>query len=821
MPLSPGHSEGLDNPAVVRGRTGQVRRPLLGLMLAAVLGLLLGARFSAPLPELWIGGAATALLALVTRRDGLGRVSVYLLAAVLAWLHADLTARPPSGRELAHVMQRDQEYLRLLVVADDDPVAEPGRREGSVVWRYPARVVAVQRSGEWQVTRGRVEVGWITADPVAQVGYGDRWLLSGPARRLPAAPATAPRVRVDVEGGAAIRVATGEGSWLRAHCLKGRRACARLLALGMEDFPDTVGLTRALMLGYRQELSDRAEDAFRRTGTLHIIAISGAHVGMVALFFLVLLKATGCPQTRWILVLGPLLLLYALGTGLSASAVRACIMACTFWAAYLFRRQPDGPSALALAALLILVAAPGQLWEAGFLLSFGVVGGLLVFYPVLVRPLHARVDRDPTPAGVPPWWLRAGRSVLRSFSSLLAVTVAAWLVSTPLIASFFHLFSPVALVANLAVVPLAFAMLLAACLSVLAGAVHPLGAEIFNHANHVLVSLLLRLVEFFHAWPHGHWFVEAPPRWAVALWLACVTALLLGHSRLRRAAAAVAVLGMIGLAVRHGTDQRVRLETTPLGPATVLFANLPGQGDWLVDCGPEWSGHRLVRFLRSHGVDRLDVVVLSRASVRWSGGLPALLDQVPVREVWVPDVPSRSLAFDALLQRVAERGVVVRRVAAGDRGEVSGGAVWEVLHPARGGSYRTSDGAALVLRLARGPSSVFYVGHASAATEADVLDAAADPGAAAVVVAAQDATDSFTEPWLRTVQPQDVIRPLRAEEAVDPALVEQRDRLAAAGVRVWDAAEGWVARVALVTPPGHPQEPLVRVALRERDGGRF
>jgi ComEC/Rec2-related protein len=815
MPLSPGHSEGLDNPAVVRGGPGQVRRPLLGLMLAAVLGLLLGARFPAPLAMLWLGGAAAALLALVTRRDGLGRISVYLLAAVLAWLHADLTARPPSGRELAHVMQREQENLRLLVVADDDPVSEPGRREDSAVWRYPARVVAVQRSGEWRKARGRVEVAWITADPKAEVNYGDRWLLSGPARRLPAAPATAPRVRVDVEGGAAIRVATGEGSWLRAQCLKGRRACARLLALGIEDFPNTVGLTRALMLGYRQELADRAEDAFRSTGTLHIIAISGAHVGMVALFFLVPLKATGCPQTRWILVLGPLLLLYALGTGLSASAVRACIMACTFWAAHLFRRQPDGPSALALAALLILVAVPGQLWEAGFLLSFGVVGGLLVFYPILVRPLHAWIDRDPRPAGEPSGWRRVGRSALRSFSSLLAVTVAAWLVSTPLIASFFHLFSPVALVANLAVVPLAFAMLLAACLSILAGAVHPLGAEIFNHANHVMVSLLLRLVEFFHAWPHGHWFVEAPPRWAIALWLACVAALLLGSIRLRRAAAVVAAIAVTGLAIRHGTDQRVRLETTPLGQATVFFANLPGQADWLVDCGPEWSGHRLVRFLRSHGVDRLDVVVLSRASVRWAGGLPALLDQVPVREVWVPDVPSRSPPFDALLQRVAERGVMVRRVAAGDRGEAAGGTVWEVLHPARGGSFRASDGAALVLRLARGPSSVFCVGHASAATEAEVLGAATDPGAAAVVVAAQDATDSFTETWLRAVQPQEVIRPLRAEDAVNPALIVQRDRLAAAGVRVWDVAEGWVARVTFADPPGDPREPLVRVSIRE------
>lgn len=796
-----------------------MRRPLLGLMGSAVGGMLLGASCSVPLPALLVGCWLLALAALAQLRGRGGTATIHLLVLALAWLHTVLTAHPPSSRELTALMRREREHVELVAVVSDDPLREPARSGDGIQWRFPARVDAVRRAGGWERAGGRLDVRWETTNTALNVAYGERWRLAGPAIELPERRGSPPVCRLEVLEDDARLLDRGHGSRLRTLCLTARRACARTLASGLADFPDAVGIVQALMLGYRHELAPRAEDAFRRTGTLHIVAISGAHVGMVALFFLVALKATGCPQQRWIFALGPMLLAYALSTGMAPSALRACIMATVFWSAYLFRRQPDAPSALALAALLILAVSPGQLWQPGFLLSFCVVAGLVLFYPVLVRPLHALADRDPWQAqGEARWrrWLRAG---LRQLGSLAAVSTAAWLVSTPLTAHFFNLFSPVALLANLVVVPMAFVILLTGCLSLVSGALHPLAAEVFNHANRVFVACLLYAVEAFHRWPAGHWFVEAPPRWAVALWLACVAGLLLGHRRVRAAAAMVAAIGLLGGAAWYVADQRVRIDTTAMGPVNVVFCNLPGSGDLLIDTGPAWMHQRLTRFLRARGVDRLHALVLSRATIDAGGGALELARQVPMSEVWIPDVASRSPPFTRMIADLEQRGIAVRRMAQGDRGVAAGGAVWEVLHPRRGVTYRRAADAGLVLRIARGPASLLYQGHASPEVEALLLDAPVDVGAAALVAGTLSGDGAWGRAWLDLVRPSDVVLPAHAARLWNAAYDDLAPRIEAAGGNAHPLVDDLVATVTFAPPRARAEDPLVTVTMREARNG--
>jgi len=211
------------------------------------------------------------------------------------------------------------------------------------------------------------------------------------------------------------------------------------------------------------------------------------------------------------------------------------------------------------------------------------------------------------------------------------------------------------------------------------------------------------------------------------------------------------------------------------------------------------------------------VLVLSRASVRTTGGVLELLDHVPVREVWVPDVASRSPAYVALLEQVAQRGIAIRRLARGDQGYVAGGVFWEVLQPARAGTYRTADDAALVLRLARGPSSVLYVGSDDAEREGELLEQPISVGASGLILGAQELASAGTAAWLAAVQPAHIVRPFPAELAADPAALEQRERLEAAGVTVWDAADGLVVRLAFARWPGASDDPLVRASSRERE----
>ncbi|MBI4224493.1 MAG: ComEC/Rec2 family competence protein [Deltaproteobacteria bacterium] len=154
------------------------------------------------------------------------------------------------------------------------------------------------------------------------------------------------------------------------------------------DEGDRSGLLLALLLGQRQNLSVTAVEAFRQTGTAHVLAISGLHVSLVALFFCLFFRLwSGLPpfsNSIRFLRFYPLLVIvpvwaYVAGAGLPASAVRAGIMASLFLVGLSVWRKTDPLSIWALAAFLILVFEPFALFQAGFQLSFMAVLFMILF----------------------------------------------------------------------------------------------------------------------------------------------------------------------------------------------------------------------------------------------------------------------------------------------------------------------------------------------------------------------------------------------------------------------------------------------------------
>lgn len=772
-----------------------LRRPLAGLTVSFMAGLLLGSVWPVAVP--WVLGMAllAGLAGALDRSEVRAAVLIHLAVLVTGLAALQVAQRVVPPTDLAVQLARDRERVGVTAVVTDDPM-ELRNERGERTWRFPVRFTAVARAGAWWTADGWGEVRWTPGPGDAPVRYGQRWWLEGPAARQAEAPGRRPGVNFAVRGPEARLLEEGHGSWLRARCLEARRACARLLARGIEDDPDAVGVMRAFMLGYREELPERAHRAFSRTGTLHIAAISGAHVVILAGLLLIPLKALGFAQTRWIYVMAPLLVLYALATGLSASAVRACIMACVFWSAHAFRRRPDGPTALALSALLILAVAPAQLWEAGFLLSFGVVAGLMLLVHPLSVPLLPRAASGLRPGASGRRWLAAA---VRPVVLLFTVTLAAWLASLPMTAQYFNLFSPVGLVANLLVVPLASLILLNGCLILTLGWLSGVGAEIFNHSGRVLIHLLLALVEGFHRWPHGHWFVRAPPGWWAVVWYVALVVLARAH----RAGRGLAALALVALLVVSGwwawPPARPEVAVTPLGRTLAVLADGPGEGNVLVDPGSAYQGRSLVRWLHSRGINRLDAVVLTRASMEVAGALPALLAEVPTREIWWPAASRPAPALQAVLDQARRTGVPVIERARGETGQTPGGWTWQVLHPESTGTYRRAVAGSMVLRLSAGESSVLVRGPGHPDWQTAVLQSRQDL-AAAVHLVTGGLTDGREDPaWTEAV---------RASAGVEPVAGGE-------GFYRWDGEtgpvglpEGWTVRWTLW--PGAWPGPVIR-----------
>jgi competence protein ComEC len=199
------------------------------------------------------------------------------------------------------------------------------------------------------------------------------------------------------------------------------------------------GMVKAILLGIRDELDQDQKTAFARSGTMHVLAVSGSHVALIYGFLLLAFKPLG-ERRRWKILRSVLILVvlwyYAGITGATPSVLRATATFSLFCVADIFGRNSDPVNSLAAAAFALLVWDPLMLGQLSFQLSFLAVLGIALFY----RPiLHLWTPRN---------------LVLHYFWSLISVSIAAQLMTTPLALLSFKAFPVWFLPANLVIVGL-------------------------------------------------------------------------------------------------------------------------------------------------------------------------------------------------------------------------------------------------------------------------------------------------------------------------------------------------------------------------------
>lgn len=776
-----------DDPSLPAPRPRpRLRRPVVGLALLTAAGV--GAGLAVPcsplLPLALAGGAL--VLSLAFRRRAVSSPALFLGVILLAGAHTRLYLGDISPRDVARLMARPRENMDVVGVVADDPERLPGGR-GREGWAFLLRLEGVRRTEAWTRARGLVRVRWFDSPPDLGVGYGQRWRLSGVLARREGGTAGHPAdalAGLRLRGDAGTALSAGHGSPFVRFCLRARRACAGVLGRGLAAFPDEAALMRALLLGYREDLPERIHDAFARTGTLHIVAVSGMHVGIVAVLLTMLLSAAGVPRDRWVLVLGPALMAYATVTGLNTSAVRAGIMAVAFWSAPLLGRRPDGTSALALAAVLILAWSPVQLVDVGFVFSFAAVAGLLVLYRRWMPPVRRLLLADPWRVAPEVSWVRWGRVAMLRTASLAVASTAAWVATAPLAARYFNLVSPAALVGNLLVIPCAFLVLVSGVLSIVMGSWFVLAAEVFNHAGRVFASLLLAWVGGVARLPCSHFFVRSPPGGFLLLWYGALVMLLAARGFTRRAllAGIVFAAAVGGSGAWRGGEARV--DVLDVGQGNAALVDVPGRDDVLVDAGPAFCGRRVLRHLRAKGVDRLRCIVLTHGDADHVGGASEILRYLPVDELWCSPFMKYSSTARAVLADAARAGVRVRRLARGARGFL-GGVEWEVLHPDGARASRRSGDGSLVMRFGNGPASVLFMGGAGGGVERDLLLVPVDAAAGVLVVGDHGAAGTCGLPWLEAVSPAHAVVSAGADHPDGCPDADVLRRLASRGITVW------------------------------------
>ncbi|MFN6039839.1 MAG: ComEC/Rec2 family competence protein, partial [Bacteroidota bacterium] len=215
----------------------------------------------------------------------------------------------------------------------------------------------------------------------------------------------------------------------------------KLLSILKSNFsePSEFSIISALLLGYDDEISSDLSNAYAATGTIHVLSVSGLHVGIIYILlgyiFSFLDQLKYGKTLRFFTVISGIWF-FAMLSGLSPSVVRAALMCSLFLFAEILRRQTQPLNTLLASAFLILYYDPYLILDIGFQLSYLALGGILIFQPAISK------------------WLSFENKILNKIWSLTSVSLAAQLTTFPITIYYFNNLSLIFIISNLIVIPL-------------------------------------------------------------------------------------------------------------------------------------------------------------------------------------------------------------------------------------------------------------------------------------------------------------------------------------------------------------------------------
>jgi competence protein ComEC len=617
----------------------------------------------------------------------------------------------------------------------------------------------------------------------------------------------------DASGAGWVRWRDSEES-LRCRLSEAQRAASmRLLALpaATRSMPAPLRLSQddavmlaAMVTGDRTFLSHSLRVGFERTGSFHMLVVSGFHLAIVAGCIFWIAKQLHLPRMPATLLTIAASFAYALFTGFATPVQRSLWMVTLYLLGRLVYRERSVMNTIGFAALCLLVASPRSLFDSGFqmtLLAVVSIGGIAT--PLLRSTIdpYLKATRDlplmaidvklPPPEAqfrvtlrmiadrlravfnqriawkVFPW---AVRSALRACELVVVACVVELAMTLPM-ATYFHRITIFALPVNLLILPLLLVLMPAALITLLTLLVWPAAAVVPGAVTAALLHFGVGLVHLFGSLAMGDFRIPGPLVWqsiAFCALLGSAIVLARGGKWQRRAAwvslAAAALAAVMPRPIQHPHDALL-VEAIDVGQGDSLLLITPDGKTLLVDAGGFGGGprHASQEFdigeevvspaLWARGIRRLDVVALSHAHSDHMGGLPAVLHNFHPAELWVGNNPPVE-SFNALLHEAADLRVRVRSFRAGDALTL-GAARVNVLAPLP--DYQPGpepvNNDSLVLRVVYGETSALLEGDAEAPVEDAML---AEPGLQSTLLkAGHHGSVSSTRPeFLARVAPQ-------------------------------------------------------------------
>jgi len=496
-------------------------------------------------------------------------------------------------------------------------------------------------------------------------------------------------------------------------------------------------LAAAVLLGARGQLSPDRTEEFFTTGTIHLLAISGLHIGILACGFWWATRLFAVRRRTALYAAAAFVVAYALLTDARPPVVRAAILVVAFCAARFSGRRGSDYNTLAGAALVLLAWNPVNLFQVGTQLSFLAVVTISSFDPFFLVPWSDE-PLDRLIARTRPWYMRAWRRFMAAAGVLCALTSLIWLVALPLTMNRFHLVAPIALLLNPFIwLPVAIALFSGFGILLFGWLLPPVG-YVCGWVCNASLAAVESTVSYAHRVDGGHfWFAGPASWWVVGFYGGLATFVAFPRHRPPRrwCAALLAVWIAVGACssvvkdrlVRTDSNERLDCTFLAVGHGACAVLELPDGQVLMCDAGRMGSPVSGVRsisaFLWSRRISHVDAVVLTHADADHYNSLPELLERFSVGVVYVsPFMFEEEAASLAALRGAIEKAdVPIRQTYALDRLNTKGTTRISVLHPPKRGVIGGDNANSIVLAIDHGGKRILLPGDLESPGLDDVL----------------------------------------------------------------------------------------------------
>lgn len=478
-------------------------------------------------------------------------------------------------------------------------------------------------------------------------------------------------------------------------------------------------LLRGLLLADRGEVDLQTRKEFSQAGVIHVLAVSGLHMSFIAFLFSLLLTRLGRLKRDIGTIIG--ILLFLALTGFVTTATRAGIMIILFLAGRILQKDPYPVHTVFVAAFLILLWNPFEIYTAGFQLSFSAVIGILLF----MKPLEEsfRIYKVTFP-------------FLKASFELMLVSVSALLGIFPFLLFHFGNISLISPVSNLLVIPLTGLIIAGGLASSFLSFFFSGVALNAASVTEVLYELLTGTVSFFASAGFLIWKIE---KISIPILIAmCFLAGLIYHwlvtedfsKGVRMVLAGLTLTVIFVISQMSGSIfEKGKMDVLffDVGQGDAILVSTPGGEKWLIDGGvlnsfSNAGTHRIIPFLERTKIGKIDYALVSHYDTDHFGGIAVLLKESIIRTIILPPKEPGYGADDALEKLALLRGVNI--ISAKDTAIHSGGGVFYLLTPSGGQSEgeKKSNERSISLKLVYGKTAFLFTGDAPDKTEENLIN---------------------------------------------------------------------------------------------------